>query len=282
MYKQTVSECLQNSTDFSQLFDSMFIYGSFDSKTPYKTQNWFVEFDNKYIEVFSLEDQLFVEKAKSVVNNKMSDENFSIGQFAMEMNISKTGLYRKIKALIGLCPFVFVRSVRINFAKQMLSNTNYNISEIAFKVGFSELRYFSKCFKTQVGLIPKEYRASIQAKLNSLDSPKNDGPFLKMAIKKIENKICDTSLNFNQLAIDLNVSKATLYRKIKSHTGLAPCELISSVRIKHSAELLKESIYNVADIAIACGFNDPKYFSKCFKSEFGITPYKFQLLATAL
>lgn len=88
-------------------------------------------------------------------------------------------------------------------------------------------------------------------------------------------KISDGNLSFDQFANEMNLSKATLYRKLKSAVGLSPCEFIRSVRIKRSAQLLtKHSI--ISDVAFAVGFNNSKYFSRCFKSEFGITPTQYQ------
>ncbi|MFA5046249.1 MAG: AraC family transcriptional regulator [Paludibacter sp.] len=228
----------------------------------------------------SREDLFFIEKATSIIYFRLLDVNFDVNQISQEICIPVPILRRKIKNITELSLFEFICSIKINHAKQLLSNAEYNISEIAFNVGFKDPKYFSRCFKKIIGITPKEFRASLQTQLTSTCYQKNADQFLKLTINKINNKISDTSLNFDQLAYDLNVSKATLYRKLKSNTGLAPCELINSVRIKHSAELLKSGKNKIYDVAYASGFNDPKYFSKCFKSEFGISPTEFQLLST--
>lgn len=234
--------------------------------------------DYSIAEELSDNDQLFMQRAFSVVYLRLAEENFNLKQFASHMNVSEVVLNRKINLLTGLSPIVFVRTIKMNQAKKMLSNYAYNISEIAYKLGYKDPKYFSRCFRNDVGLIPKEYRARIQNQTDLFPASKCDEYFLKLALNKIENMISDSKLTFDQLAFELNVSKTTLYRKVKSFTGLAPCELINSVRIKHSAKLLKTRKNNITEIAFESGFNDPKYFSKCFKNEFGVSPSKYHLL----
>jgi AraC-like DNA-binding protein len=130
-------------------------------------------------------------------------------------------------------------------------------------------------FKSEVGMSPKEYRESLKRKSISSDNQSKDELFLEKALVKLEMKISDGNLSFEQFANEMNVSKASLYRKHKSVVGLSPCEFIRSVRIKHSAQLLAKH-RNISEVAFAVGFNDSKYFSRCFKSEFGITPTKYQ------
>ena len=76
--------------------------------------------------------------------------------------------------------------------------------------------------------------------------------------------------------MDMATSKSTLHRKLKSLTGLSPGEFIRNVRLKHAVQMLNNNVGNISEIAFAVGFNDPKYFSRCFKIEFGMTPKEFQ------
>jgi AraC-like DNA-binding protein len=170
-------------------------------------------------------------------------------------------------------------SSRIEIAQKLLLNNNLNISEIAYRIGFNDPRYFSRCFKKVVGVSPKEFRISSCKKSVDVDIQSVDEVFLEKALLKLETKIADADLSFEQFAIEMNVSKASLYRKIKSVVGLSPCEFIRTFRIKRSAQLLTKHS-NISDVAFAVGFNDSKYFRRCFKSEFGITPSQYQELLT--
>jgi len=166
-------------------------------------------------------------------------------------------------------------SFKIEIAQQLLLGNLLNISEIAYRVGFNDPRYFSRCFKNEVGISPKEYRESLKRKSISCDAQSKDELFLEKALVKLEMKISDGNLSFDQFANEMNVSKASLYRKIKSVVGLSPCEFIRSVRIKRSTQLLAK-YRNISEVAFAVGFNNSNYFSRCFKSEFGITPTQYQ------
>ncbi|SIQ35845.1 hybrid sensor histidine kinase/response regulator transcription factor [Maribacter ulvicola] len=90
----------------------------------------------------------------------------------------------------------------------------------------------------------------------------------------IEERIDDVNLTANYLCEELGVSSSKLYRKIKELTDLSPNELIRTIRLKKSAQLLKTKKYNVSEIAVLIGFNDPLYFSRCFKNQFGFPPSK--------
>jgi AraC-like DNA-binding protein len=74
----------------------------------------------------------------------------------------------------------------------------------------------------------------------------------------------------------LGMSRVHLYKRIRQVTGLTPIEFIRIMRLKRAAQLLRESQRNVSEIAYEVGFNNPKYFSKYFKDEFGVLPSVYQ------
>ena len=80
---------------------------------------------------------------------------------AGELFLSRSKLYRKIKALTGDTANEFIRKVRLEKAKQLISETEHTISEVCYKVGFSSPSYFTKCFKNHFGILPTEVRESI-------------------------------------------------------------------------------------------------------------------------
>ncbi len=102
-------------------------------------------------------DEIFLEKVVKIVEANLSDPSLNYQQFVDELGISKTRLYDKINKLSGLSINLFIRSIRLKIAARMIRDGAYNISEIAYKVGFSDPGYFSKCFKQQFKVPPKEY-----------------------------------------------------------------------------------------------------------------------------
>ena len=73
------------------------------------------------------------------------------------------------------------------------------------------------------------------------------------------------------------MSRVHLYKKLLQITGKTPIEFIRTIRLKRAAQLLRESQLYVSEIAYEVGFNNPKYFSKYFKDEFGVLPSAYQL-----
>ncbi|MGX5689728.1 helix-turn-helix domain-containing protein [Arcticibacter tournemirensis] len=97
------------------------------------------------------------------------------------------------------------------------------------------------------------------------------------AIKTIEKHLIETDFDVVALAGHLNMSRSTLYRKIKVLVGLSPNEFIKNIRLKHACRIMsKDKSISVSEVAFSTGFSDPRYFATCFKSEFGITPSEYQ------
>ena len=103
----------------------------------------------------NLEEQ-FMCKVMEVIENHLSEEEFSIEQFGKEVGMSRVQLHRKLKALSGKSASNYLRSVRLNKAKKMIEEQIGNISEIAYSVGFSSPQYFTRCFKEEFGYTPSE------------------------------------------------------------------------------------------------------------------------------
>ncbi len=101
----------------------------------------------------NLEEQ-FISKVMEVIENHISEEEFSIEQFSKEVGMSRVQLHRKLKALSGKSASHYLRSVRLSKAKQMIKEQKGNISEIAYSVGFSSPQYFTRCFKEEYGYPP--------------------------------------------------------------------------------------------------------------------------------
>ena len=88
----------------------------------------------------------------------------------------------------------------------------------------------------------------------------------------VEQNMSNTGLTSGFLCNELAMSSSKLYRKIKQLTDLSPNEFIRTIRLKKSAVLLKTKNHNVSEVANMVGFNDPLYFSRCFKKQFGHSP----------
>ena len=97
----------------------------------------------------------FVISLREVVEEHIDDEDFGIMELCRAMLMSRTQLHRKVKALTGRSTSSFVRSIRLGKAKELLSTTDWNISQIAYEVGFKDPKYFSRTFTEEFGVSPK-------------------------------------------------------------------------------------------------------------------------------
>ncbi|GHN00844.1 hypothetical protein WSM22_23330 [Cytophagales bacterium WSM2-2] len=104
----------------------------------------------------SLEDR-FLKKCRSIVDTHLSDFSFSVEIMADEINLSRTQLFRKTKALTGLSPNEFIKDLRLKKAEELIRLRTDSISQIGYSVGFSDQSYFTKCFKKQFGITPSDY-----------------------------------------------------------------------------------------------------------------------------
>lgn len=108
------------------------------------------------IKVTSREDQFLVELLK-IVEKNISNPNFGVDELSRAIGFSRSQFYRKLKAITNQSPAVFIRTIRLDHAKQLLEQSAGNASEIAYMVGFNNPNYFFKCFKDQFGMRPKDF-----------------------------------------------------------------------------------------------------------------------------
>lgn len=102
-------------------------------------------------------DDKFLEKAIDIINKQMANPAFGFEELAKEIAMSKSQLYRKIKAVTGVSVNLFIRDVRLEKAAQLLSAESLQIAQVAVMVGFTNHSFFTKCFTAKYKISPKEY-----------------------------------------------------------------------------------------------------------------------------
>lgn len=88
----------------------------------------------------------------------------------------------------------------------------------------------------------------------------------------LEKQLDNDQLNVDEMATMMGLGRTVFYRKVRGLTGYSPNEYIRIIRMKKAAELLLEDRLTVSEISYKVGINDPLYFSKCFKQQFGVAP----------
>jgi len=103
------------------------------------------------------EDEAFMQRAMQFIEEHLGDSDISIGDMADATATSRSGLNRKMKSLLGVTPLDFIREARIRKACAMLREGEM-VKDVAYACGFSDVVYFRKCFKADMGMAPSEYR----------------------------------------------------------------------------------------------------------------------------
>ncbi|HTJ47838.1 MAG TPA: two-component regulator propeller domain-containing protein [Cyclobacteriaceae bacterium] len=118
----------------------------------------------------------------------------------------------------------------------------------------------------------KSFSKQLDVKASELNITSVDEKFIKDAIHCVEEHIESTEFSVEDLSRELAISRAHLYKKIHALTGKSPLEFMRVIRLQQAAQLLERSQLTVAEIAYKVGFNNPKYFARYFKDEFGMLP----------
>ncbi|MEH0153501.1 two-component regulator propeller domain-containing protein [Limibacter armeniacum] len=103
-------------------------------------------------------DKAFLNTAKEIVYNHIDNPEFNQELFAREIGMSKSLLYKKIKAVTGERPTDFVNKIRIHRACEYLKDKQTQVTDVSIRVGFADAKYFSRCFKKHKGVSPKQYQ----------------------------------------------------------------------------------------------------------------------------
>ena len=119
-------------------------------------------------------------------------------------------------------------------------------------------------------------RAVIDPEPSTIAITSLDEKLIEKAVKYVEDNMSRSDLSVEELSRELGMSRVHLYKRLLQITGKTPIEFIRVIRLKRAAQLLRESQLHVSEVAFEVGFNNPKYFSRYFKEEFGVLPSVYQ------
>ena len=101
-----------------------------------------------------------LERVMAYIEEKLSDSDANIGDMASAAAVSRSGLQRKLKQAMGITPQDLLREARIKRACQLLVQTDKSIADVAYSCGFTDPKYFGRCFKQSTGQSPTEYKTT--------------------------------------------------------------------------------------------------------------------------
>ena len=123
--------------------------------------------------------------------------------------------------------------------------------------------------------------ASYRQRLMRLDPQTSDDElkgdsFLAKLLNIMDKQMDNNTLTVDELVDDMGMGRTVFFNKLKSLTGLSPVEFIREMRIKRAAQLLEQKNYNITEVTYMVGMNDSRYFAKCFKATYGMTPSEYR------
>ena len=108
------------------------------------------------------------------------------------------------------------------------------------------------------------------------DEPMGGDTFLAKLLDIMNKEMDNNTLTVDELVEEMNMGRTVFFNKLKSMTGLSPVEFIREMRIKRAAQLLEDRKYNITEVTYMVGMNDSRYFAKCFKNTYGVTPSEYR------
>lgn len=122
----------------------------------------------------------------------------------------------------------------------------------------------------------RDFKHQLVFEAKELNYTSLDETFMQQAIECVNRHLDDSEFDQDQFVEEMSTSKSTLYKKLKSLTGLNTSSFIRNIRLKAACQIIEEKkAVRISELAYAVGFNDPKYFSSCFKKEFGVLPSEY-------
>lgn len=106
----------------------------------------------------STKDKLFLDTLTNLMEENMSDSEFKVENMAALMAMSRSAFFKRVKDCIGFPPKEYLRILRLNKASELLSDSSVSVADVAYKVGFDDALYFSKCFKSRFGISPTAWQ----------------------------------------------------------------------------------------------------------------------------
>ena len=99
----------------------------------------------------------FMQKINALIKVNIENEKFDTNALCKAMSLSRTQLFRRLKSLIKQAPAIYIKTIRLQKAKELLEITDWTVSEIAYKTGFQSVSHFTKVFKKQYGVLPSVF-----------------------------------------------------------------------------------------------------------------------------
>lgn len=217
--------------------------------------------------------------AWNMISNLMPD--FVISDMMMPV-MDGLELTRRIKGDNRTCHIPVILLTAKSDADSKLESVQAGVDDFItkpFSAAYLEAR-IDNIF-IQRGLLQEKFRQDLFASKTDAILPSGklhsqDADFLKRIMSFMEDNMSNSELTVEMLVSEVGMGRTVFFNKLKGLLGMSPIEFIKETRIKRAAELLETGRYNVSEVSFQIGMNDSRYFSKCFKHKYGMTPSEYK------
>jgi signal transduction histidine kinase/ligand-binding sensor domain-containing protein/DNA-binding response OmpR family regulator len=148
---------------------------------------------------------------------------------------------------------------------------DYMTKPFSFEILLSKINGLLQMQQT----LKKTYQKQVDIQVQEMEIVSEDQKFLKNTLACIENNITNPNFSVEELSRQMALSRVSLYKRLLTLTGKTPVDCIRTIRLKKAVQLLEKSKLSIASVAYEVGFNNPTYFSKVFKEEYGTLPSEY-------
>ena len=155
-----------------------------------------------------------------------------------------------------------------------------NSADIVYGLEAGAMDYITKPYditilKARIVMVLNERYddGSLAENSQSVKEP-HDLEFIQRLDKVIRGQLSNSNLQINDICKEMGMSRTAMFTKVKTVTGHSPNDYLRIYRLNESKRLLEAKLWTIAEVAVKVGYNDPKYFSTCFKKQFGYSPSK--------
>lgn len=114
----------------------------------------------------------FIRKINNFIERHLGGDDFVIDDMAVEIGMSRSVFFKKLKGLTGLSPIEYVRDILMQHAAEFLEQGNYTVKEVSYRIGMNDAKYFSRCFKKKYNMTPSEYKKRYNRQIPISDRPR--------------------------------------------------------------------------------------------------------------
>ena len=196
----------------------------------------------------------------------------------MMPEMSGTEMCMKIKNDFNMCHIPVVLLTALTSPEQSIEGLQRGADDYINKP-FNAKVLLARCNNLIRGriILQKKYNQQKDFDAQSLASNPVDQKFLDTVNTIIEKNLDNMEFDMNMLARELGLSRSSLYAKFKALTGMTPNDFVLNCKLKRAASMLENNPnLQIADISDYLGFGSPRYFTRCFKAQFDVTPAEYR------